>query len=199
MTQNHALKKEARALLARFSGIAEINYTQVLKLLQEKAAYDLRDNAKYLDPALIEAAAKHLLAGDDILVFGTAYTGKTTAIHSIMERLVSHERVLVDLYGKESGIKTDDSAYSFSFADVENFIATAHSEDLVIAIDEVRQPLTDELVSIVSSHAHIIGIHANSSNQAVERLAQLTDLSMKNTMFLQVDRLQNGERKVSLV
>jgi thymidylate kinase len=121
--------------------------------------------------------AQHAEPGIDI-VFGTVGTGKTTTAHEMSKR---YDRRIIQVlfaaqhvgeFPEEDVFEVPDQADGGPMA-----LRTMLRRDPdVIVFDEVRDAATWEVIryAALSGHRVIVGVHANSMEQATSRLASMT-------------------------
>lgn len=141
-------------------------------------------------PNPLEQAAEALRRGQDLVVFGTAGSGKTRTLIDALETAALPRTVLIQmvpehtLEGSAIGIVWGrDGVRKFAREQIGTF-------DL-LGYDEVRssEPEITELLRRTRQAA--VTIHANSPKAAVEKLGWM-DIELRNPVFLHCMRGRNG-------
>ena len=199
MVANHARKILARELMR---DVGHLRYTRALELagqIESVRGTTAADRLSKADHSKVNRAADSLVSGRDLVIFGGAASGKSTAAHAVVRATK-----LRTLYTLESHL---EAAYFRSMlTGLPCVVRTFSSIELPLAKLGVELLVVDEpttlgpsACSAISDVPRIIVIHGQNPKDAERRLNYiLPDTELRSPSFLQAKRPLGENRSLEL-
>lgn len=193
MVANHAHKKLARQLMANsqypmsyttaMDHAARIVHDAKLESLRGISSVELSAN----DRAVIAQAAVSLAGGSDLVIFGLAGTGKSTAAYSVLEAAQLRSLLLTSNYL--------EAAYLRSYLqNIDTFVQAQHLfaglpekfDPEAILVDELRNSFAAQGAQLSTAERRVIVLHGSTVENAQQRLGRmLPELELRSPVFLE--------------
>lgn len=199
MVANHARKKLARQLIANSEH--PLSYTEAMahasKMngLRRIRTLELTAESK----SVIARASRGLMAGSDLVIFGLAGTGKSTAAYSLLEEMQLRSLILTSHYLEAAYLRSYLQNTSVSVKPQHLFAGIAPKIGAeVVLVDELRRPFADQGAQLSAADRRIVVVHARTMDDAQWRLKRmLPELELKNPSFIKAE-LNSGKRSLRL-
>lgn len=199
MVANHAHKKLARELMANSE--QPLSYTRAMEhvakmdSLRSMSSIELTSESR----SAIARASQSLVAGSDLVIFGLAGTGKSTAAYSLLQEMQLRSLILTSHYLEAAYLRSYLQNASVSVKPQHLFAGIAPKIGAeVVLVDELRRPFADQGAQLSAADRRIVVVHARTMDDAQWRLKRmLPELELKNPSFIQAE-LNSGKRSLRL-
>ena len=188
MVANHAQKKIARRIMADSEkpigftdAMAHVTKIDSLRRIRSR---ELPAESK----AIVAEASRALVAGSDLVIFGLAGSGKSTAAYSVLQAVQLRAFILTNHYLEAAWLRSFlDIAGVYSFVQSQHYFTgsiAARSE--VLMVDELRSSFADQGAQLSTALPRILVIHGEDLDSARWRLERMMpELELRSPVFLE--------------